>query len=81
MGCRTGFYLLLKGNLSSAEIVDLLREIYRVIADFEGKMPGVSAVECGHHFSMDLPMAKYESLKYIDEVLEGIDETRLIYPS
>jgi S-ribosylhomocysteine lyase len=80
MGCRTGCYLLLKGDLPSGEIVDLLTEMFRFIADFEGKIPGASAVECGHHLSMDLPMAKYESAKYLKEVLENIDESRLVYP-
>ena len=28
MGCRTGFYLLLAGDYSSADIVPLLKEMY-----------------------------------------------------
>ena len=80
MGCRTGFYLLLKGDLDSREVVDLLKELFRFIEDYEGKVPGASAIECGHYLSMDLPMAKLESAKFLGEVLENMDESRLIYP-
>ena len=80
MGCRTGFYLLLKGDLDSREVVDLLKEMFRFISGFEGKVPGASAIECGHYLSMDLPMAKLESGKFLGEVLEHIDESRLAYP-
>ncbi len=80
MGCQTGFYLLLKGDLESSEIVDLLKEMYRFMADFEGKIPGASAVECGHYLSMDLPMAKFESDKFLGEVLNKADKSRLVYP-
>ncbi|MDC7220475.1 MAG: S-ribosylhomocysteine lyase [Spirochaetales bacterium] len=80
MGCRTGCYMLLKGDLESKDVVDLLKEMFQFINDFEGKIPGASAVECGHYLSQDLPMAKWESAKYLSEVLEDIDESRLIYP-
>ncbi len=81
MGCRTGFYLLLKGSRESSEVVDLLKEMFRFIASYEGGIPGASPAECGHYLSMDLPMARYESLKFLGEVLKDIDESRLVYPS
>ena len=80
MGCRTGFYLLLAGDYDSENIVDLLKEMFVFIADFEGEVPGASAKDCGNYLDMNLPMAKYLARKYLNEVLEIISEERLVYP-
>ena len=80
MGCRTGFYLLLAGDYESKDIIDLLREMFVFIADYEGDVPGSSAKDCGNYLVMNLPMAKYLAKKYLDEVLENISVERLIYP-
>lgn len=79
MGCRTGFYLLLAGDLSSEEIIPLLREMYAFIASFEGEIPGASPKDCGNYLDMNLPMAKYLAAKYL-QVLSSIDKNRLFYP-
>ena len=79
MGCLTGNYLLMKGDLKSSEIVDLMRKTFRFVADFEGEIPGAAAKACGNWLLHDLPMAKYEARKYL-EVLENITEDRLVYP-
>ncbi|MBQ8821888.1 MAG: S-ribosylhomocysteine lyase [Lachnospiraceae bacterium] len=80
MGCRTGFYLLLAGDLSSKDIVPLMVEMWEFIRDFEGEVPGASAKDCGNYLDMNLGMAKYLAKKYLDNVLYGIGEDRLIYP-
>ena len=80
MGCRTGFYLLLAGDYESADIVPLLQEMFSYIRDFEGEIPGAAARDCGNYLDMNLPMAKYLARKFCDEVLEDIQEDRLIYP-
>ena len=80
MGCRTGFYLLLAGDLSSADIVPLMVEMYEFIRDFKGEVPGAAAKDCGNYLDMNLPMANYLAKKYLDEVLYHIDEDRLVYP-
>ena len=80
MGCRTGFYLLLAGDYESKDIIDLLKEMFGFIADFEGEVPGASAKDCGNYLDMNLPMAKFLAKKYLNEVLEGISAERLIYP-
>lgn len=80
MGCRTGFYLLLAGDFSSADIVPLMTEMFTFIAGFEGEVPGACAKDCGNYLDMNLPMAKYLADKFLREVLEGIDDSRLIYP-
>ena len=81
MGCRTGFYLLLAGSLDSKEIVPLMVEMFTFIRDFEGEVPGASAKDCGNYLDMNLPMAKYLAKRYLDEVLIGISEDRLVYPA
>lgn len=80
MGCRTGFYLLLAGDLTSKDIVPLMVEMWTFIRDFEGDVPGASAKDCGNYLDMNLPMAKYLAAKYLREVLVDIKEDRLIYP-
>lgn len=80
MGCRTGFYLILHGDYKSSDIVDLLKEMYKFIADFEGDVPGAAAKDCGNYLDMNLSMAKYLGHKYLTEVLENIGEDRLNYP-
>ena len=81
MGCRTGFYLILAGSYESKDIVPLLKEMYRYMADFEGEDPGASAKDCGNYLDMNLPMAKYLSKKYLTEVLENITDEQLNYPA
>jgi S-ribosylhomocysteine lyase len=80
MGCRTGFYLLLAGNYESKDIVPLITEMYEFIRDFHDEVPGASPKDCGNYLDMNLGMANYLAKKYLEEVLYGIDESRLVYP-
>ena len=80
MGCRTGFYLILAGDLESRDIVPLMQEMYQFIAKFEGEVPGASAKDCGNYLDMNLPMAKFLARKYLTEILDNIPENRLTYP-
>ena len=80
MGCRTGFYLLLKGDYESKDIVELIVELYKFIKDYEGEIPGQSPKDCGNYLDMNLGMAKYLADKYL-EVLLNISEKNLIYPA
>ena len=80
MGCRTGFYLLLAGDLSSKDIVPLMIEMYEFIRDFKDEVPGASAKDCGNYLDMNLGMANYLAKRYLDNVLYNIDEAHLVYP-
>ena len=80
MGCRTGFYLILKGKLESKDIVELMKELYKFMAEFKGDIPGATAVECGNYLDQNLPMANYEAKKYLEETLENLGEENLNYP-
>ncbi|MCQ2445906.1 MAG: S-ribosylhomocysteine lyase [Clostridia bacterium] len=66
MGCRTGFYLIMAGELPVDEIVSLMEDTFRFIAGFNGAVPGASPVECGNYSDMDLPAAKARAWKYLD---------------
>ena len=79
MGCRTGFYLLLTGDLTSREVLPLVLETFRFIRDFQGEVPGASAKDCGNYLDMNLPMANYWGARYV-RVLETASDDRLVYP-
>ena len=80
MGCRTGFYLLLAGDYTSADIVPLMKEMFEFIAGYEGEIPGASPKDCGNYLDMNLLMARWLAARYLREVLTDITEERLVYP-
>lgn len=69
MGCRTGFYFLVRDTLSHAQAIALVKESMAVARDFEGEIPGSKKEECGNYLDHDLAGAKaigaemYEALK------------------
>ena len=58
MGCRTGFYFLLRDRVSRADALALVKESFAFIEQFEGKIPGSRREECGNYLEHDLPGAK-----------------------
>ncbi len=80
MGCRTGFYLILSGDYESKDIIPLMNELYTFMSEFYADVPGASARDCGNYLDMNLPMARYLSKKFLDEVLFDISDERLVYP-
>ena len=80
MGCRTGFYLILAGDLESKDIVDLLVSMFRFIRDYEGEIPGASPRDCGNYLDNNLTLAKIYMKKYKEEVLDNPVPERLHYP-
>ncbi len=80
MGCLTGNYLLMRGDLQSEDIVELMQCTFRFVAEFEGEVPGAAPKDCGNYLLHDLPMAKWESRKYLEEVLLQMKPENLHYP-
>lgn len=80
MGCLTGNYLIVKGDLASVDIVPLVKEAFAFVAAYEGEVPGASARDCGNYLLMNLPEARWEASKYLNEVLENISDKNLNYP-
>ena len=62
MGCRTGFYLIVRDNVSHDNAIDLVRRSMRYVADFEGEIPGNKRKECGNYLDHDLTRAKGTAL-------------------
>ncbi len=79
MGCLTGNYLIIRGDYESKDIVDLMIRTFRFVAEFEGEIPGNTSKDCGNYLLHDLPMARWESAKYL-ETLEHLTEANLVYP-
>ncbi len=80
MGCRTGFYLLLAGDLDSKQIVPLMTGMFEFIRDFDGPIPGAAAEECGNYLDQNLPMARWLADRFLRNTLYGIDVSHLVYP-
>ena len=80
MGCLTGNYLLMRGDLEPEDIVELMKETFWFVAQYEGEVPGAAPKDCGNYLLHDLPMAKWESEKYLHEVLEKITYENMHYP-
>lgn len=80
MGCRTGFYMLLAGDLTSRDVVDLVTRMYEFIRDFQDDIPGASARDCGNYLDQNLPMANWLAKRYLDNTLYNITENHLVYP-
>lgn len=80
MGCLTGNYLLMRGDLQPQDILELMQETFRFVAEFDGEVPGTTAMDCGNYLLHDLPMARWESRKYLDEVLMRMKEENMVYP-
>ena len=93
MGCRTGFYLILAGDLTSKDILPLIISTFEFIRDFKGDVPGAKAKEiiatvsaekaakdCGNYLDMNLPMANYLADHYLKNALYVADDKNLNYP-
>ena len=80
MGCRTGFYLLLAGDLEPRDVEELVQAMFRCIRDYEGPVPGAAARDCGNYLDMNLPMAKLLAGRYLEKTLLRLDEAHMCYP-
>lgn len=77
MGCRTGFYLLMFGDLASRDVFNLVTNMCDFIISYEGKIPGATPIECGNYSEQNLNMAKY----YISEYKKVLTECPcFVYP-
>ena len=81
MGCRTGFYLILEGDLESAVVLDLVTRCYDFIASYEGDIPGAAPRDCGNYLDMNLNMAHWWARRYLEKTLRVIDEAHTHYPA
>lgn len=80
MGCCTGNYLLIQGDLESRDILPLIQEAMQFVADFEGEVPGATPRDCGNYSYMDLPEAKKAARKYLEQLSDASDRN-FSYPA
>lgn len=78
MGCRTGFYLIMFGNLFPADILDLIIEMCDFILGFNDRIPGTNPRECGNYLEHNLEIAKFYIKEYKDSLL---NEKNFTYPA
>lgn len=67
MGCRTGFYLLLR-NTDIDEAVFHIKNTLTNILEYEGEVFGASRKECGNYLDLDLSRAKNECKQYLSDI-------------
>lgn len=79
MGCLTGNYLLVRGDLQPQDIAELMQRTFRFVAHFEGEVPGAAPRDCGNYLLHDLPMARYEANRYLN-VLLHLQPGNMQYP-
>lgn len=79
MGCRTGFYLVMRDSVSKADALRLARDAFAFSAAFEGEIPGAKRIECGNYLEHDLENARREAAAYV-RVLDVCGEDTMVYP-
>jgi len=79
MGCRTGFYFLVRDSISPEKAINIVYDAFCFIADFDGTIPGSERKECGNYVAHDLVAAK----KYAKDMLPILRDwtvEKLVYP-
>lgn len=64
MGCRTGFYFLVR-DMTNEDALQLIKDIFAMIQNYTGEIPGNTAAECGNYLEHDLQDAKQEAVKFM----------------
>lgn len=80
MGCRTGMYVILKGDLEPKNVLDIITKSYEYIVNFEGEVPAAKSYMCGNYLDHNLKITQIECKKFLDEVLYQIKEENMTYP-
>lgn len=78
MGCRTGFYFLVRDSMTHEEALNVFRESMKFVMGFEGDIPGSTAIECGNYLEHDLKGAKLIAKDMLN-VLRLWDESKMYY--
>ncbi len=78
MGCRTGFYFLVKDEISHQEVIRLIQKTCLFIMNFRGEIPGTKKEECGNYLDHNLEKAISYAKDYYD-VLKDYTIERLDY--
>lgn len=80
MGCRTGFYFVVRDSISKEEVISLLQKTMAFIARYEGEIPGASKIECGNYLDHNLEKAKQYGASMM-KVLKDWTPEKMAYPA
>lgn len=80
MGCRTGMYLIFKGDLEPKDILPLMQETYCHIIAFKDEIPAAKSYMCGNYLDHNLVITQIECKKFLEEVLNKMKEENMTYP-
>ena len=78
MGCCTGNYLIVQGDLESKDIHQLIVNTFEFVSTYNDEVPGANAKDCGNYLLMNLPEARYVAKKYLDILTS--DKCQFVYP-
>jgi len=78
MGCRTGFYFLVRNTVSHQQALDIVKNTLEFVKSFEGEIPGSTKIECGNYLDHDLKGAKTVAVDMI-EVLKDWTVEKMNY--
>lgn len=78
MGCRTGFYFIVRDKISNQEVLDLLKDTFKFISEYAGEIPGATRIECGNYKEHDLIGAK-KLAKEVFEILSNWSTEKMNY--
>ena len=74
MGCRTGFYLLLRDKVKKTDVIKLVKNSFEFIKNFDGEIPGNKREECGNYLEHDLKGAKLVAEDMIKVLADWTEE-------
>ena len=78
MGCRTGFYFLVRDKISHDEALEIMIGTMEFIINFVGEIPGSKKEECGNYLAHSLSGAK-NIAKDMLPVLKNWNECKMQY--
>ena len=70
MGCRTGFYLTVWGDVDEEYIASHLIPVFKKVIDWTGEIPAANEIQCGNYRDMDLEGAKKFAARWVKEIRE-----------
>ena len=74
MGCRTGFYMIMRDNVAHSEAIELVRDVFAFISGFEGEIPGNKRWECGNYLDHDLAAARRSAFDMCSVLADWTEE-------
>lgn len=78
MGCRTGFYFIVRDKISHVQALRLMLDTFEFVKKFDGEIPGTNKIECGNYLEHDLAGAK-KIAEDMADVLKEWTEEKMIY--